>query len=357
MALIHIIDDDVTVLSSLVDQLSAEGFNVTTSNTLESGLVSVSEHRPDLLILEVRCGQGAGWQALEQIAPLMAVMVLSGAAREEDIVRGFDFGAIDYLAKPYRSGELLARVRIRVAASVERALLEEAFGESVSQDDFAAATGMTRQSPAQIPAPYLPQSAPYLPQSAPAYADQPAAAAAAPAASTAVRRQRRTNPTDETVFMSDAEEMAMLRSSSSTALNAEVIVGPDATFGERLRAERMRRHMSLVQLENELKIRMTYLQAIEDEKLTLLPRGPAALQMLRAYGNYYGLDSTEVEAYYRANFSAEPQALAAPLGYRPTKPLPMRLILALLILVLIVAALGTAVYLDPSLLKLVGITR
>jgi DNA-binding response OmpR family regulator len=121
MALIHIIDDDVTVLSSLVDLLSAEGFNITTSNTLESGLVAVTEHRPDLLILEVRCGDGAGWQALEQIAPLMAVMVLSGAAREEDIVRGFDYGAIDYLAKPYRSGELLARVRIRVAASVERA--------------------------------------------------------------------------------------------------------------------------------------------------------------------------------------------------------------------------------------------
>jgi CheY-like chemotaxis protein len=352
MALIHIIDDDVTVLSSLVDLLSAEGFNITTSNTLESGLVAVTEHRPDLLILEVRCGDGAGWQALEQIAPLMAVMVLSGAAREEDIVRGFDYGAIDYLAKPYRSGELLARVRIRVAASVERALLEEAFGESVSQDDFAAATGAVVPPPAPRQVTFPPAlsaySSDFAPLPAPPVTD---VAAAAP-----IRRQRRTTPADDTVFMSDAEEMAMLRNSSATAMNAEVIVGPDASFGERLRAERMRRHTSLVQLENELKIRMTYLQAIEDEKLTLLPRGPAALQMLRAYGNYYGLDSTEVENYYRANFSAEPQALAAPLGYRPTRPLPMRLILLLLLIIIILGALGAAVYFDPTLLELVGIT-
>lgn len=360
MALIHIIDDDVTVLASLVDLLSAEGFSVVTNNTLESGLAAIREQRPDLLILEVRTGQGAGWQALEQLSQFVAVMVLSGAALEDDVVRGFESGAVEYLAKPYRSAELVARVRMRVAASVERAMLEQAFGETVAPEDYDLPPDtIAPQRPSALPRPSAPPTFSAVPQSLTDMPDMSSLPAFDPTpymptptqAPVAARRQRRNAPADDTVFMSDAEEMAMLRNSAGTPLNAEVIVSPSATFGERLRAERLRRHMSLVQLENELKIRMTYLQAVEDEKLTLLPRGPAALQMLRSYGSYFGVDSSEIEAYYRSNFSIELQALSAPLGYRPTKPLPMRLILFVFILLLLVGAAATLFYLDPPFLQ------
>ena len=54
---------------------------------------------------------GAGWQILERYGSRLPVIVISGQGLEEDVVRGLDLGAADFLTKPFRSAELLARLR------------------------------------------------------------------------------------------------------------------------------------------------------------------------------------------------------------------------------------------------------
>src|SRR6185295_2855051 len=75
------------------------------------------EQRPDLVLLDPDIGRGDGWLLLNQFAAVTPIIVISGQALEEDIIRGLDAGAADYLAKPFRTGELLARVRSRLRPS------------------------------------------------------------------------------------------------------------------------------------------------------------------------------------------------------------------------------------------------
>ncbi|MBX0326530.1 response regulator transcription factor [Oscillochloris sp. ZM17-4] len=114
MPRIQIIDDDVITLASLGLQLEDAGFSVTKSSDLTHAEQSYAEERPDLVLLDVRSDRERGWDLLARIADSTPVIVLSAAAREEDVVRGFEAGAADYIAKPYRSAELLARLRARL---------------------------------------------------------------------------------------------------------------------------------------------------------------------------------------------------------------------------------------------------
>ncbi|MCX7790210.1 MAG: response regulator, partial [Chloroflexaceae bacterium] len=290
-----IIDDDVTLLTRLSAQLEAAGFQVARSSDVLYGEQLFAEQRPDLVILDVHAGDGRGWDLLERLASERPVMVLSGLAREEDVVRAFEAGASDFVAKPYRSAELLARIRARLSETPAPTLAT------------TAAPGLGTP-PLAAPAP--PAPAPGAPEARPS----PLAPSARPVAaseprSNSKRRQAR-NDRDEAVFMSEAEEMALLRAPSSpggqTPPASAILSQEEAVrFGPRLRAERLRRHLTLVQLENELHIRMSYLQAIEDEKFTLLPRGPAALDMIRRYAEHLGVDPAPVLDELGSKFTPE----------------------------------------------------
>src|SRR6476661_5393286 len=78
----------------------------------------IAEQHPDLVLLDPDIGRGDGWLLLNQFAASTPIIVISGQALEEDIIRGLDAGAADYLPKPFRTGELLARVRTRLRSGV-----------------------------------------------------------------------------------------------------------------------------------------------------------------------------------------------------------------------------------------------
>lgn len=312
-----IIDDDVTLLTRLANQLEEAGFQVRRSSDLRHGEVLYAESRPDLVILEVRAGNEGGWELLGRLAAETPVIVLSAAAREEDVVRGFEAGAADYIAKPYRSAELIARVRARLATP-----------------EPALAAPAQSSEPAQTR-----QAAPEAPSAAPP--------------SRSRRSSRRPSPEDESVFMSEAEEMALLRmpppadpADKPPPAEAE---DEEQSFGKRLRAERLRRHLTLVQVENDLRTRMSYLQAIEDEKFTLLPRGPAALQMVRSYAEYLGLDAEAMLAEFRAQHYVEaPEPLPALGGSRMSRTLPRWAVLLAAVLLALAVGAGAIYVLDPG---------
>lgn len=100
--------------------------------------------------------------------------------------------------------------------------------------------------------------------------------------------------------MPEKEEIALLRSSTElAAAESDATTLPeDTTLGRQMYLARRRKQMTLVQAENELSIGMAYLQAMEDEKFSLLPQGPLAIQMLRSYAAYLGLDVSRVLQEY-----------------------------------------------------------
>ena len=114
---ILIVEDDAAVQEILADHLAGEhGFIIFTAETLaEAEKVIAGEGRVfDAVILDVGMPDGDGRDFcanLRQQGHKMPVILLTGRDAERDVVRGFDSGANDYIAKPFRLKELLARLR------------------------------------------------------------------------------------------------------------------------------------------------------------------------------------------------------------------------------------------------------
>jgi len=109
-----IVDDD-EVLVRLIDQvLTQKGYEVLKAGSGQEGLRVLFDQRPDLVLLDVVMPRMDGWQTLDRIRDVsdIPIIMLTGKRRaEEDIVRGLDHGADDYLLKPVGNRELVARVR------------------------------------------------------------------------------------------------------------------------------------------------------------------------------------------------------------------------------------------------------
>ena len=117
---ILIVDDDKTLREELAAQLQVDGEFVAE----EAGSVSeaeaklaVGDQRFDALILDVTLPDGDGRDlcaALRRQGMRMPIIMLTGSDEEADVVRGLEAGANDYIAKPFRLNELLARLRAQV---------------------------------------------------------------------------------------------------------------------------------------------------------------------------------------------------------------------------------------------------
>ena len=109
------IEDDQHLLETLIDQLSLEDeFEVYGAPTLAEGRGLIHDHDPDLVLLDVMLPDGDGrdmcrWIRGEGYA--MPILMLTGQDSEADTIDGLEAGANDYIAKPLRLGELLARIR------------------------------------------------------------------------------------------------------------------------------------------------------------------------------------------------------------------------------------------------------
>lgn len=153
--------------------------------------------------------------------------------------------------------------------------------------------------------------------------------------------------------MSEAEEMALLRTPAMPPSQRPAETpAPDVTeggLGQHLRAERLRRHLTLVQVENDLKIRMSYLQAMEDEKFALLPRGPAAPQMVKDYTSYLGIDAGPILGELQAQSQSEPAAPMPALGGTPLpRTFPRWAIILLAVLLALAVCVGAIIIFDPG---------
>jgi two-component system, OmpR family, KDP operon response regulator KdpE len=120
---ILVIDDEPQILRALRTILSARQFRVTTAANGNDGLALAAAGQPDLIILDLSLPDMDGIEVCKQLRTWTQtpVIVLSVRDSERDKVAALDYGADDYLTKPFGIDELLARVRvaIRHAAHVQ----------------------------------------------------------------------------------------------------------------------------------------------------------------------------------------------------------------------------------------------
>ena len=286
MPTILLADDDVTLMERLATLLGDQGYTVLRANQVQYAELLLREQSFDLVLLDPDMGRGDGWVLLGAAVASTPVIVISGQGLEEDIVRGLDAGAADYLAKPFGTAELLARMRTRMRERERSAM-------PVAAAELAA-----------------PAAGPTTPLAAPPPAEPPR-----PAAS---RRRDLRSPGDddgEPVFMSYGEEGRLLRDARPQDAVEMGDIG-QLPLGQRLHAARMRKRLTLVQAELETRpsVPMHYIQAMEEEKFSLLPRGAMAEELLRSYATFVGVDvPSALEEYQRLHYIA-PAAPVESLG-------------------------------------------
>jgi DNA-binding response OmpR family regulator len=110
---ILIVEDDPAMLRGLKDTFTSKGWEVLTAPDGQSGLdLSVSSN-PDLILLDLMLPHVNGYEicrAVRERGLEMPILILTAKGQEEDIVLGLNLGADDYITKPFRRNELIARV-------------------------------------------------------------------------------------------------------------------------------------------------------------------------------------------------------------------------------------------------------
>lgn len=112
--LILVVDDEPKLVRLVREVLTATGFSVLSTGRGESAIELVAQEQPDLILLDVVLADSTdGYEVARRVREFsdVPIIMLTAKAREDDLLRGFEAGADDYLTKPFSSKELLARVR------------------------------------------------------------------------------------------------------------------------------------------------------------------------------------------------------------------------------------------------------
>jgi len=116
---ILIIDDEVQIRRLLEITLSSSGYKISEASSGKEGLVAASTHNPALIILDLGLPDIDGTEILKKLREWYQkpIIILSVRNSEDDIINALDNNANDYLTKPFRTGELLARIRVALRQS------------------------------------------------------------------------------------------------------------------------------------------------------------------------------------------------------------------------------------------------
>ena len=110
---ILIVDDEIQIRKLLQITLESNQYGITEAATAKEAGIMAANHPPDLIILDLGLPDDSGHNVLKKLREWYTapIIILSVQSSEEDIIKALDNGANDYLVKPFRTGELLARVR------------------------------------------------------------------------------------------------------------------------------------------------------------------------------------------------------------------------------------------------------
>lgn len=113
MTEIFLVEDDQVIAQNLIILLQAEGFVVTHAGNMSDAFAKVRENKFDLALVDVSLPDGNGFTVCTEIKALQEIPVifLTASADESSVVTGLTMGADDYITKPFRPRELVARIK------------------------------------------------------------------------------------------------------------------------------------------------------------------------------------------------------------------------------------------------------
>jgi two-component system KDP operon response regulator KdpE len=135
-ASVLIIDDEAQIRKLLTITLQSNDYTVVEASTGKQGLSIVANHPPDIILLDLGLPDENGHEVLKHLREWFSnpIIIVSVQSSEEDIVKALDNGANDYLVKPFRTGELLARVRSALRKSTSEPNIPTAVFKDLSVD-------------------------------------------------------------------------------------------------------------------------------------------------------------------------------------------------------------------------------
>src|SRR5215213_9450319 len=113
MQKILVIDDEAQIRKLLQIILQSNDYYFEEAATAAEGLIAAANHPPDLILLDLGLPDEDGRSLLKKLREWFSkpIIIISVQSNETDIVNALDNGANDYVVKPFRTGELLARIR------------------------------------------------------------------------------------------------------------------------------------------------------------------------------------------------------------------------------------------------------
>lgn len=120
---ILVVDDDDALAEMVGIILAQEGFETIICEAGDKAVSAFTENQPDLILLDLMLPGMNGIEVCTEIRKIsdVSIIMLTAKSDTEDVVRGLEAGADDYIAKPFKPAELLARVRVRLRPREEHA--------------------------------------------------------------------------------------------------------------------------------------------------------------------------------------------------------------------------------------------
>ncbi|HQC35548.1 MAG TPA: response regulator transcription factor [Bacillota bacterium] len=111
-ALLLLVEDNEQILRANERTLSRKGYDIMAASSLAEARKLMAKRRPDAIVLDIMLPDGSGLDFIGEIGPdsKVPVLLLTGLATSEDVIRGLEAGGDDYLTKPYDFGVLTARI-------------------------------------------------------------------------------------------------------------------------------------------------------------------------------------------------------------------------------------------------------
>ncbi|MDG3085030.1 response regulator transcription factor [Vibrio hannami] len=110
---ILIVDDKLNVQTLLSEVLISRGYNALCASNGRDAQLVLKKHTPNLILLDVMMPQMNGYEFISELRKTsdLPVIMITAKQQEQDIVKGFELGADDYISKPFKMSELIVRVQ------------------------------------------------------------------------------------------------------------------------------------------------------------------------------------------------------------------------------------------------------
>ncbi len=122
MKTILIVDDENDILEIISEYAKQEGYTTILAKDGESALKSFEENSIDLVVLDIMLPDFNGYEVADKIRKIenVPIIMLSAKSQEEDKLKGFELGIVDYVTKPFSPRELMARIKVNLNKSLEK---------------------------------------------------------------------------------------------------------------------------------------------------------------------------------------------------------------------------------------------